>query len=277
MDVQAKDLKEPYIFDNQLSDEEKNQVVFDIYINGQKGNKQLSYYDFIGFLDMYHVDHSSNEAALLECGVEMEVPEGMVRFDRIYPEKIDMPDYNVMNIKAGEIGSNYGERPLTINKGHVVAHAWRWSNEVENLDFSKHLQLIADTFKSLADAPNKPKLLAIEGAPGSGKSILGQVLAEDGSNAEFIPLAHLAEKHGLGFGELDVSAYMADPSKTYILDDVAYASKNPLIAAIQEHAQSGGVAVLLIQDVRDIHPGLLRYMTVFHLGRDEFRLKISGE
>ena len=163
------------------------------------------------------------------------------------------------------------ERPLTIiNKGQVIAHAWQHCPKEERFDLSGHLELIAEVFKALA---GRPKLICIEGESGSGKTILGQVLCADGTNTEFINIAHYAKEQGQGIGEVDISSIMADPSKTYILDEVVYAAPNSLIEAIQRHAQAEGVAVLLIENARDIHPGLMRYMTIFHLDRDEFWFK----
>jgi len=48
-----------------------------------KGSKIATYWDFIEFLDMYNIDKTTSTAAKLESGVEIKVPEGLVRFNRI--------------------------------------------------------------------------------------------------------------------------------------------------------------------------------------------------
>lgn len=83
--TKASELKPVLIFDNVLNEEQKNSIQFEIYLNGQKGNKLADYWDFIEFIDMYGIDPNSIDAALLEAGYETETPDGLAKFVRISP------------------------------------------------------------------------------------------------------------------------------------------------------------------------------------------------
>lgn len=73
------------IFDNTLTEEQKQSIQFDIYLDGRKGDIPVTYWDFVEFLDMYNIDSRSIDAALIEAGVEVKTPDGDVRLDRIAP------------------------------------------------------------------------------------------------------------------------------------------------------------------------------------------------
>lgn len=75
-------LKEPVIWDANLSDAELGNISFEIYLDGQKGNQLLNGHDFLDWLSMYGVSPSSVEACQIEIGVSTDVPEGTVRFER---------------------------------------------------------------------------------------------------------------------------------------------------------------------------------------------------
>ncbi|MFT7158243.1 MAG: hypothetical protein ACI8Q1_003272 [Parvicella sp.] len=85
--TKVRDLRPVMIFDNTLTENQKGMVQFEIYLNDKKGSKPCSYWDFIEFLEMYQIDGSSTNAALLEAGGTIKVPEGTVRFDRTSPSE----------------------------------------------------------------------------------------------------------------------------------------------------------------------------------------------
>ncbi|WP_133251232.1 hypothetical protein [Pokkaliibacter plantistimulans] len=82
---QPKDLKAPYLFDNELSQEEQAQVKFRLYLNGVEINRLLGYDDFMIWLDTYQISPYSKRAAQIECGVPVDTSDGTVRWDRIAP------------------------------------------------------------------------------------------------------------------------------------------------------------------------------------------------
>lgn len=176
----------------------------------------------------------------------------------------------IINFGAKKNTNAYQERPLTIQQGQVIAHAWAFNEEEEYLDFSKHLQFIAETMKSLED---RPKLIGIEGATNSGKTILGNVLSDDGSNVQLINVVQHLKNRAVGARNVDVSGFISDRSKTYVIDEIGYADMDALSTAVQDHVQNGGVAVLLFQCVKDLSATLLNGMTVFELDRNKFELK----
>lgn len=81
----AEDLKPVFIFDNTLSESQKDSIRFELYLNGNKGSRYATYWDFCEFLDMYGIDRSSVNAALVEAGVPIETPDGVANFVRVSP------------------------------------------------------------------------------------------------------------------------------------------------------------------------------------------------
>lgn len=84
-DLTAEDLKPVFIFDNTLSESQKQSVQFELYLNGNKGSRYATYWDFCEFLDMYGIDRHSVNAALVEAGVPIETPDGIANFVRVSP------------------------------------------------------------------------------------------------------------------------------------------------------------------------------------------------
>ena len=84
-DLTAEDLKPVFIFDNTLSESQKQSVQFELYLNGNKGSRYATYWDFCEFLDMYGIDRHSVNAALVEAGVPIEPPDGIANFVRVSP------------------------------------------------------------------------------------------------------------------------------------------------------------------------------------------------
>lgn len=84
-ELKAEDLKPVFIFDNTLTESQKDSVQFELYLNGNKGSKYATYWDFCEFLDMYGIDRSSTDAALVEAGVPIETPDGKAKFIRVSP------------------------------------------------------------------------------------------------------------------------------------------------------------------------------------------------
>lgn len=83
-------LRRTSIYEGNLTETQKDELKFEIYLNGEKGNKLASYSDFIDFLDMYHIDPTSLEACMLEDGNPIDTPDGVARFKRVYEEKYDI-------------------------------------------------------------------------------------------------------------------------------------------------------------------------------------------
>lgn len=83
--TKATELKPVLIFDNSLNEDQKRSIKFELYLNGRKANKLATYWDFMELVDMYEIHPNSVNAALLEAGVDVETPDGVVRFVRVSP------------------------------------------------------------------------------------------------------------------------------------------------------------------------------------------------
>ncbi len=80
--VTVANLKTPVIWDAELSDAELDEIKFELFVNGQKGNQLLNGHGFLNWLSMYDVNPSSVNASQIEIGVPIDVPEGTIRWVR---------------------------------------------------------------------------------------------------------------------------------------------------------------------------------------------------
>lgn len=139
----------------------------------------------------------------------------------------------------------YKQRPITISGTSVSLHAWEHRPKEEKYDYSQQLsfvdQTVKDMFKSSEIVP-----IFIQGQTGSGKSTLAQVLKANGSNIEIIDV--LIEHQN---GNKTPSKLISDSSKTYIVDEAGFGDME-IITNAEKHAKSGGLIIVLIQDIRDV-------------------------
>lgn len=139
----------------------------------------------------------------------------------------------------------FKQRPMTISGTSVCLHACENSPQEEQYDYSQKLSFIEQTVKDMFK-PSEIVPIFIQGQSGSGKSTLAQVLKANGSNVEVIDV--LIEQQN---GNKTPSKLISDSSKTYIVDEAGFGDME-IITNAEKHAESGGLIILLIQDVRDV-------------------------
>ncbi len=139
------------------------------------------------------------------------------------------------------------ERQMTLDGFTVIYHAFEWDKEERKVDFSQALNKLEQVVGDLIHQ-GKPRLVAIEGASGSGKTGFARLLQHQGVNVKSIDVLSLCENAMTG---ADISHLLGDRESTYVIDELGYADKNclPLIKSLVEN---GGTAVVLAQSRRDL-------------------------
>lgn len=132
------------------------------------------------------------------------------------------------------------ERPIEIKGTEVLLHPWKRFLMEEKYSYKQQYDLIASIIAEMYSTSNMVPIY-IEGETGSGKSVLAQVLKENGNNVEFIN-----GYHSLFTTDDELTQMISDTRVTYIIDEAGYLSKQ-IINLAEEHAKNGGLIILLMQ------------------------------
>ncbi len=148
---------------------------------------------------------------------------------------------------------NPEERAITIKGTTATLHAWGDDNNEITLDYTMHVNEISKAIKELEEE-SLPKIIGIEGDPGSGKSNLAKVLHSSGNNTVLIDVTRL---HSENSPYPDLTLAMSNLNKTYIIDEAGITNKNKLWKAITRltsmgNAINGNVVILIYQRYIDV-------------------------
>ena len=131
-----------------------------------------------------------------------------------------------------------------------------------HIDHRKSLALLGDVITECEDNV-KPRIIGIEGEPGSGKSILAFLLAESGANTVLIHAPtnyNNPSKIGL--------PPMGDPTQTFIFDEPNYVTDASLDNYTAMIADKNGIGVFLCQKLSDLPTSVTDAMVTLKLTRE---------
>lgn len=123
------------LYQGNLTDAQKDEIKFEIYLNGEKGNKLATYSDFVDFLDMYDIDPKSLEAYMAEIGNPVNTPDGVAKFKRIYEERYDI-QFDINTDQMLQIVSHLGTELRSLNSGLSSAATKELGDMLHNLFMS---------------------------------------------------------------------------------------------------------------------------------------------
>lgn len=135
------------------------------------------------------------------------------------------------------------ERKITASGMSAIYHVSPSHPTEDIIDFAEHINLLSHILANLI-YNREPKLIAIEGEIGTGKSGLATVLEADGINVVLINCSQLLDN--IHPEPVDISDQITDTICTYVIDDVDTLNSNS-ITAINQLVKAGGTVVLFCQ------------------------------
>ncbi len=144
------------------------------------------------------------------------------------------------------------ERLITASGTSAIYHAWPLNPKEEIIDFADHIKLLSHVLGDMI-YNRKPKLIAIEGETGTGKSGLTTVLEADGINVVVINTSQMVDRTNPQ--PVDISDQITDTICTYVIDDVNNVSVNS-ITAINRLVKAGGTVVILCQQSDELRASI---------------------
>ncbi|WP_447077377.1 hypothetical protein [Vibrio alginolyticus] len=140
------------------------------------------------------------------------------------------------------------ERKITASSTSAIYHVCPLNPTEEIIDFADHVKVLSHVLAEMI-YNRKPKLIAIEGETGTGKSGLASVLEADGINVVVINCSQLIAPTNPE--PVDISDQITDTICTYVIDDVDNINMNS-ITAINRLVEAGGTVVILCQHRDDL-------------------------
>lgn len=135
------------------------------------------------------------------------------------------------------------ERKITASGTSAIYHTCPLNPTEEIIDFADHIKVLSHVLGDMI-YNRKPKLIAIEGENGTGKSGLASVLEADGINVVVINTSQMVDQTNPE--PVDISDQITDTICTYVIDDVDNINVNS-ITAINQLVKVGGAVVILCQ------------------------------
>ncbi len=135
------------------------------------------------------------------------------------------------------------ERKITASGTSAIYHTCPLNPTEEIIDFTAHVNVLSHILGDMI-YNRKPKLIAIEGETGTGKSGLAAVLEADGINVVVINTSQMVDSTNPE--PIDISDQITDTICTYVIDDVNNINVNS-ITAINRLVEAGGTVVILCQ------------------------------
>lgn len=121
-------------------------------------------------------------------------------------------------------------------------------------------QLIIEKSLTRSAESGLPKLIGIEGVPGSGKTTLAKALAYNLDNALLIDMCSLRNERG-NVNKMAIIPDMTNSNITYIIDETSYCNLDQLNEAID----TNGTFILFFQSFEDVPKTLLQKLQRFNL------------
>ncbi len=146
------------------------------------------------------------------------------------------------------------ERKITIIGTKAILHPWSHDLLEIEVDHKDSIEKIGKAVNQLNNN-SKPKIIAIVGSSGSGKTILAKTLYSNAKNCQLIDVCSLT-KNFTDLNPVIDPMLLKDSMTTCIIDEAGLAQNKSLFDGIQKIIDKQGVVVLMLQDLLDVKTGL---------------------